>query len=93
MLRHWLWRSSRTLSLTPEPKENKQTRLTDKEMFDPLPIEVADAFNMALNQNARPGDDFVPSGHGGSHPYLVHEFVSAVAERRMPKVSAWDAAM
>ena len=30
-------------------------------------------------------------GHGGSHPYLVHEFVSAVAEDRQPAVNAWQA--
>lgn len=73
-------------------KENKNTKLTDVEMRDPLPREVADAFNMALNANAKPGDDFVPGGHGGSHPYLVHEFCSAVAENRTPEISAWDAA-
>ena len=58
---------------------------------DTLPPEVAAAFRAALN--IKDGDnDFVPSGHGGSHPYLVHEFVSAVAERRRPKISIWDAA-
>ena len=35
--------------------------------------------------------DFVPRGHGGSHPYLVHEFVTSVAEGRMPLVNAWEA--
>lgn len=87
------WKDNGRVVPTPEPKENKLTKLTDAEMRDPLPREVADAFNMTLNEKARPGDDFVPQGHGGSHPYLVHEFVSAVAEHRMPKISAWDAAM
>jgi predicted dehydrogenase len=31
-------------------------------------------------------------GHGGSHAYLVHEFVSACVEERMPAVNAWEAA-
>jgi len=29
--------------------------------------------------------------HGGSHGYLVDEFVRAVAEDRMPAVHAWEA--
>lgn len=31
-------------------------------------------------------------GHGGSHAYLVDEFVSACVEERMPTVNAWEAA-
>ncbi|NLE46106.1 MAG: Gfo/Idh/MocA family oxidoreductase [Chloroflexi bacterium] len=31
-------------------------------------------------------------GHGGSHAYLVDEFVSACAEERLPTVNAWEAA-
>ena len=33
----------------------------------------------------------VPSGHGGSHTFIVHEFVSAIAEDRMPEVNVWEA--
>jgi hypothetical protein len=28
------------------------------------------------------------SGHGGSHPHLVHEFISAIAEDREPRPNA-----
>ncbi len=35
---------------------------------------------------------YTPQGHKGSHPYLVHEFVSAIAEGRMPAINAWEAA-
>jgi len=31
-------------------------------------------------------------GHGGSHAYLVHEFVSACAEGRQPRIHVWQAA-
>ncbi len=86
------WRNNGRTAPTPEPKENVSQKLSDKEMRDPLPAEVADAFNMALNKDAKPGDDFVPGGHGGSHPYLVHEFVSAVAENRQPLISIRKAA-
>jgi hypothetical protein len=30
--------------------------------------------------------------HGGSHAYLVHEFVDAIANDRTPAVNAWQAA-
>jgi len=32
------------------------------------------------------------SGHGGSHPHLVHEFVSAIVEDREPFPNAWQSA-
>ena len=85
------WRNNGRTAPTPEKKPNVPTKYTDDQMRDPLPPEVAAAFRAALN--IKDGDsDFVPSGHGGSHPYLVHEFVSAVYERRRPKISIWDAA-
>ncbi len=30
-------------------------------------------------------------GHGGSHAYLVHEFVDAVNQQRLPRVNVWEA--
>ena len=75
---HWCTRDGR------EP-------LTDEAMRDPLPPEVAAAFKQFTQKDAAPGDDFVPSGHGGSHPYLVHEFVDAVAHDRMPAINIWEA--
>jgi predicted dehydrogenase len=33
----------------------------------------------------------VPSGHGGSHTFITHEFVSAIAGRRTPEVNVWEA--
>ncbi|MFD7160667.1 Gfo/Idh/MocA family protein [Kribbella sp. NPDC059898] len=35
---------------------------------------------------------FTSGGHGGSHPHLVHEFVSSIVEHRMPRVDARTAA-
>jgi len=32
-----------------------------------------------------------PSGHGGSHTHLTHEFVTAVLERRNPTVNVYEA--
>ena len=33
----------------------------------------------------------VQSGHGGSHTFITHEFVSAIIEDRLPAVNAWEA--
>jgi predicted dehydrogenase len=32
-----------------------------------------------------------PSGHGGSHTFLTHEFISAIVEDRHPTVNVWEA--
>jgi predicted dehydrogenase len=55
------------------------------EMRDPLPAEVVAAWSKGDR-----GRDFY-GGHGGSHAYLVHEFVDAVANRRIPAINAWEA--
>jgi predicted dehydrogenase len=34
----------------------------------------------------------VPTGHGGSHAFITHEFVRAIVEERHPTVNAWEAA-
>jgi predicted dehydrogenase len=59
--------------------------LTPEEMRDPLPPEVAKAWTDERGETQY-------GGHGGSHAYLVHEFVSAVARKRQPAVNAWTAA-
>jgi len=65
--------------------DNKtQTPVTVDAMRDPLPEEVVAAFTAAL------GPDFY-GGHGGSHAYLVHEFVEAIAHDRIPAVNVWEA--
>jgi len=30
-------------------------------------------------------------GHGGSHAYLVHEFVDSVSRQRIPRINVWEA--
>jgi predicted dehydrogenase len=66
--------------------------LTTDAMRDPLPDDVALAFARIDVPDASGPGDFRPTGHGGSHPYLVHEFVRAVMEERLPACNAWDAA-
>jgi hypothetical protein len=62
------------------------TELTLAQMRDPLPDEVAEAFRAVSERS-----DFY-GGHGGSHAYLVHEFVDAVAHDRTPAINVWEAA-
>ena len=78
--------------------KHDHTDLTAEEMRDPLPPSVAAAFRGWKKQSvpdasqlsAQELEDFL-GGHGGSHAYLVHEFVDAVANDRMPAITAWDA--
>lgn len=69
-------------------------KIAYNDMFDKLPSEVEKAFKYAMNQQASDIEslEFVPSGHGGSHPYLVHEFVMTVAENRQSIINPWEAA-
>ncbi len=77
----------------PKPSSRSVDRA---EMFEPFPPEVTAAFKRAVYRDLSEEEfqtrDFTPGGHGGSHPYLVHEFCSAVAERRTPAINAWEAA-
>jgi len=61
------------------------TPLTVAEMRDPLPEEVLAALS------AQGGSGDVYGGHGGSHAYLVHEFVDAIAHERRPAIHIWEA--
>ena len=62
----------------------KWTKVAAEEMRDPLPEEVHRAFSNEKGEG-------VYGGHGGSHAYLVHEFVSAIAEERAPAINAYEA--
>ena len=61
------------------------TLLTAEQMREPLPPEVEEAFQAASRTSE------IYGGHGGSHPYLVHEFVEAVAQERQPAIDVWSA--
>ncbi|OGV51349.1 MAG: hypothetical protein A2017_20265 [Lentisphaerae bacterium GWF2_44_16] len=79
------------LSATPLNK----IEISDEEMRDRLPPEVEKAFLSVYNEGKAPDEqnaDFVPHGHKGSHPYLVNEFVDAIANKRQPAINAWEAA-
>jgi len=67
-----------------KPENNRQPAV--EEMRDPIPQEFEDVY-----AKAKPGAGFY-GGHGGSHAYLVNEFVDAVAHDRRPAIDAWEAA-
>jgi predicted dehydrogenase len=80
--------------------KHSATPVSVEEMRDPLPSEVEKAFAEGVHAarggggpslSAQERKDFL-GGHGGSHAYLVHEFVDAVAHDRVPAVNAWEAA-
>jgi len=79
----------------PAPHLLQTTQLTDEEMRDPLPLEVQEAFKKVMYRDKSEKDlqniDFVPTGHKGSHPYLVHEFIDAIVNERIPAINAWEA--
>ncbi len=76
------------------PKPGK-INLTPSEMFDPLPPDVELAFKKAVHRDKDVSEllsiDYQAGAHGGSHPYLVHEFVDAIAHDRMPAIHIWEA--
>ena len=71
--------------------------VTLEELRDPLPQEVEEAFAQERHAGIDPSKlsqqerkDFL-GGHGGSHAYLVHEFVTAIAENRPPAIDIYQA--
>jgi hypothetical protein len=65
--------------------KESSAELSVDQMRDPLPEEVYEAFAACSAASDAYG------GHGGSHAYLVHEFVDAVAGGRQPATNAWEA--
>ncbi len=61
------------------------TKVAVEEMRGPLPEEVLKAFVGVSGESKAYG------GHGGSHAWLAHEFVDAVAHDRTPAITVWDA--
>jgi len=85
------WKANfREEPLSAKPLE--VTDLTAEQMRDPLPVEVAEEFRKIPDKQGKVHPDFTLKGHGGSHPYLVNEFVDAVAHSRQPAINIWEAA-
>ncbi len=94
--RKWHWVKRTHNAPIEKPVEaHGVDEFTAQQMRDPLPRDVQEAFMLAqdhaLTGEQMKNQDFTPKGHGGSHPYLVHEFVSALAQKRTPAISIWEA--
>jgi predicted dehydrogenase len=50
-----------------------------------------EAFRQPNHLERLPEPMRVKSGHGGSHTFLTHEFISAIQEDRQPAVNVWEA--
>ncbi len=91
---HWTKREYNDDPATFRPEKGID-ELTPEEMRDPLPKEVKQGYILAENHFLTASEienmDFTPKGHCGAHPYLVHEFVDAVANGRTPSINVWEA--
>ncbi|MCA1594824.1 MAG: Gfo/Idh/MocA family oxidoreductase [Chloroflexi bacterium] len=67
--------------------KNGASPLAVDEIREPLPPEVVAAYRKGQADDSR-----IYGGHGGSHAYLVNEFVQSVAAGRQPAINAWEAA-
>jgi len=88
----------RTFELLPVDAGSRGRRCRERELAPrdspaPLPAEIA-RFTRDCEFRARPDDapTRVRAYHSGSHPYLVHEFVSSILEGRAPAIDAPTAA-
>jgi predicted dehydrogenase len=84
---------------TLAPLENQRgrpvqaTRVHVPDRQDLLPPEIARFTQRGVYDPAHPHRSFLQGGgHGGSHPHLVHEFVTSIVEDRPPAIDAVRAA-
>jgi predicted dehydrogenase len=79
-----------------QPKRGRPittTRVQAPDRADLLPPEIARFTRRGVYDAGDAHRSFLQGGgHGGSHPHLVHEFVSSIVEGRSPAVDAVTAA-
>ena len=73
------------------PMSVERIECTDR--VDLLPEPIRRFTQRGVYDEANPHLSFLQGGgHSGSHPHLVHEFISSIVEDRDPLVSAFRAA-
>jgi len=71
----------------------KVERIEAPDRQDVLPKEIARFTRSGVYDESKPHLSFIQGGgHGGSHPHLVHEFVSSIMEDRKPWIDEIAAA-
>ena len=69
------------------------SRIVPPDRSDLLPEEIARFTKSGVYDEKNPHLSFIQGGgHGGSHPHLVHEFVTSITEGRAPRIDAITAA-
>ena len=73
------------------PITEERIEIPDRQ--DLLPKPIARFTQRGIYDESNPHLSFMQGGgHGGSHPHLVHEFVSSIVENRKPAIDAVTAA-
>lgn len=67
-------------------------RIAAPDRGDLLPAEIAGYTGSSVFADGSHASFVQGGGHGGSHPHLVHEFVSSILEERLPAIDAVTAA-
>lgn len=68
-------------------------RVVARDRQDLLPAQIRRFTQRGVYDESNPHQSFLQGGgHGGSHPHLVHEFVSSIVEKRQPAIDAVTAA-
>lgn len=77
----------------PGPRVTPWSRIGVPDYANRLPAEIAE-FTGGAPDDGRGNHPSVKhgGGHGGSHPHLIHEFVSSVVENRKPAIDEITAA-
>ncbi|KAM0548447.1 hypothetical protein ACHAPJ_009933 [Fusarium lateritium] len=90
--------SERPIIYTLPPYEQGRHREFFHEAVEPedrpdlLPPELAPFTKASVHEDGQHLSFVQGGGHGGSHPHLVHEFVSSIIEKRRPAIDAVTAA-
>ncbi|WP_087483645.1 Gfo/Idh/MocA family protein [Brachybacterium massiliense] len=92
-----LWQDKREATDVSDLIRTESTLSLDDPSLAHVAPELRDAFvsgHAAVHDTSALPKELtgLPNGHEGAHHLLVHEFVSAVEERRLPAVNAWVAA-
>ena len=62
-----------------------EERIQPRDRRDLLPDEIARFTKRGVYDESQQHQSFLQGGgHGGSHPHLVHEFVSSIVDGRQP---------
>lgn len=92
-----VWQDKESATHVTEQIETKPTMSLDDPSLAGVDPALRDAFVSGLapvHDPSRLPEELrkLPSGHEGSHQFLVDDFAVAVAHRSLPPVNAWEAA-